>query len=327
MEWFLILAGFILLLLGGESLVKGAVAMAKKMQLPPLVIGIVLVGFGTSIPELVTCITAALQGSSNLAFGNVVGSNTANILLVAGTGALMVPIMTPLAEFKRDGSFVAISTVLLVAAALFLGSVGFMLGAAFVALLLGYIAYMYLAEKRKYQATGSADILEELEEIQTFLNRPITLPIATMLTVAGIATTILGAKLLVMGAIALAEKAGVSETVIGLTIVAIGTSLPELATAIIAGLRNHSDLSLGNILGSNIYNILGVLGVTAMVSPMPVPSEIMTFDLWVMVLATLVLTLFALTRMKISRLEGGLMLSGYFIYLYLLYLSTLPTAA
>lgn len=309
-----------MLLLGGEILVKGSVALARRLKMPPLIIGIVLVGFGTSMPELVTCVAAALEGSPDIAVGNVVGSNIANILLVAGLGAALVPIITPVSEFKRDGTALTVSTLMLVAVALMWGDIGRITGFIFFLSLLGYVAFIYFSEKAKLKRVEEKHIVEELEEIGTFMGRPLNMALSAVLAVGGIALTILGAKLLVTGAIDLAQKAGISETVIGLTIVAIGTSLPELVTAVVAGLRNHGDVSLGNILGSNIYNILGILGITALVDPLVIPAEILRFDLWVMILATIMLAVFAVRKLKITRIEGGILLATYAVYLYMLYI-------
>jgi len=320
MIWLLLISGFILLLIGGDFLVKGSVALARRLKMPPLIIGIVLVGFGTSMPELVTCVAAALEGSPDIAVGNVVGSNIANILLVAGVGAILVPIVTPVSEFKRDGTAVAVSTLMLAIVALIFGDIGRIIGLLFVLSLLGYVGFIYFSEKAKLRRVEKQHLVAELKEIETFYGRPMTLLLSSVLAVGGIALTILGAKLLVTGAIDLAQNAGISEAVIGLTIVAIGTSLPELVTAIVAGLRNHGDVSLGNILGSNIYNILGILGITALVDPLKIPAEIMRFDLWVMILATVMLALFAMRKLTITRIEGGFLLATYAVYLYMLYI-------
>ena len=318
MVWFLLISGFILLLSGGEILVKGSVALARRLKMPPLIIGIVLVGFGTSMPELVTCVAAALEGSPDLAVGNVVGSNIANIMLVAGVGAVMIPIVTPVSEFKRDGAAVALSTLAFVIIALLWGDIGRMAGAIFFLSLLGYVAFIYYSEKSKLKRVEEKHIVEELEEIGTFMGRPLNTVLSTTLAVGGITLTILGAKLLVTGAISLAQHAGISEAVIGLTIVAIGTSLPELVTAVVAGLRNHGDVSLGNI-----------LGITALVDPLTIPAEILRFDLWVMILATVMLAVFAVRKLTITRIEGGILLATYALYLYMLYIGhsgTLPEA-
>ncbi len=323
MLWIYLLSGFILLLVGGEVLVKGSVAVAHKMQVPSLVIGIVLVGLGTSMPELVTCIEAVMKGVPDIAVGNVVGSNIANILLVAGASAIFYPIITPLAEFKRDGGAVALSTLLLITIAFTLGQIGMIIGIFFVVLLFSYIGYTYFSEK--ITAKYLKDVEKEIEEIETVGDKEISVLFGILLTFGGIGLTVLGAKLLVSGAIIVAKNFGISEAVIGLTIVAIGTSLPELATAIIAGVRGHSDLSLGNILGSNVYNILGILGVTAIVEPLHIPKEILSFDIWVMLGATIMLIIVAITKLKITRLEGGVLMATYAIYLYMLYLNTQTT--
>ncbi len=314
-----LLAGFILLLVGGEILVKGSVAVAHRLNVPPLVIGIVLVGFGTSVPELVTCIEAAMKGAPDIAVGNVVGSNIANILLVAGAGAVFYPVVTSMDTFKREGGAVAIVTALLVAVAFIFGEVSKIVGILFLAVLTIYIWHTYYSAKLK---PCDDDLEEEIEEIEKVAGKEITIVFGLILTFGGIAITVLGAKFLVSAAITIAEIFGVSEAIIGLTIVAIGTSLPELATAVIAGIRGHSDVSLGNILGSNIYNILGILGTTAVFYPMQIPETILNFDIWVMVGATVMLIIVAITHLKITRWEGGILLICYIVYLYLLYLKT-----
>ena len=306
-----LVAGFVLLVLGGEALVRGAVATATRLGLSPLFIGIVLVGFGTSSPELVTSLQAAFAGSPGIAVGNVVGSNIANILLILGVGALLLPIICEPKAFYRDGTVVGVSAVLL-AAVVMVGHLDRWTGLGFVAALFGYIVFTYVKESRSPDE-GAA--LHEAEAALQLTAKPMALPLALAFAIGGIALTIFGAKLLVDGAIELAATAGISEAVIGLTVVAVGTSLPELVTAIIAALKKQGDVAFGNILGSNIYNTFGILGITAAVHPLDVPFEIIEFDIWVMLAATVMLLFFAVSGWKVSRREGAVLLGAYVLYL------------
>lgn len=309
-----LLAGMALLLIGGEALVRGAVGLAQRLGVSSLLIGLTLVGFGTSTPELVTSVLAALAGSPAIAVGNVVGSNIANILLILGLAAVVWPITCAPAAFRRDGTVVAVVTVLCTGVAL-TGSFGRVTGVVFLALLAGYVIHTYRSER------GAPDAAGEMYAGEAGLAEPGPRHAwtAAVTALGGIALTIGGAHLLVGAAIALATSAGVSETVIGLTLVAVGTSLPELATSVIAALRRQPELAVGNILGSNIYNVLGILGVTALVRPLPVPTEILRLDLWVMLAATALLIAFAVTGWRISRREGSVFLAVYLAYLAVLY--------
>ena len=313
MLWSL-LAGFVLLVLGGEALVRGSVATATALGLSPLFIGIALVGFGTSSPELVTSLQAALAGSPGIAVGNVVGSNIANILLILGIGALLLPVACEPKAFYRDGAVLVISAVALTIVVL----VGFLdrwTGLVFVAALIGYIVFTYIKESR---TPDEAAAVYEAEASLQLGSRKMTIIAALALAIGGIAVTILGARLLVSGAIELAATAGISEAVIGLTVVAIGTSLPELVTAIIAALKKQGDVAFGNIIGSNIYNTFGILGITAAVHPLEVPVEIIEFDIWVMLAATVMMLFFAVSGWLVSRREGAVLFSLYVVYLGIL---------
>ncbi len=309
-----LVAGFALLVLGGEALVRGAVATATRLGLSPLFIGIVLVGFGTSSPELVTSLQAAFAGSPGIAVGNVVGSNIANILLILGIGALLRPIVCERKAFIRDGSVVALSALLL-AAVVMVGHLDRWTGLALVAALLTYIVFTYVKESRS--PDEAAAVYEAEAALQTTAV-PMPLPLALLFAIGGIGLTIYGAKLLVEGAIALATTFAISEAVIGLTVVAVGTSLPELVTAIIAAVKKHGDVALGNILGSNIYNTFGILGITAAVHPLDVPHEIIEFDIWVMLAATVLMLWFAVSGWIVSRREGALLLGFYVLYIGIL---------
>ncbi len=302
MAFLLVVVGLALLVIGGEALVRGAVALAGRLGVSPLLIGLTVVGFGTSTPELVTSLNAALIGSPGIAIGNVVGSNTANILLILGIGALITPIAVARETFRRDGAALATATALCVVAVL-LGEVGRVMGVALMLGLAGYLVLSYLGERRVPSAEPDIDTTPTIP-----LRRSLALAIG------GIAITILGAKLLVDGAIDVARAFGLSEAAIGLTIVAVGTSMPELVTSVMAALRRQSDIAFGNVIGSNIYNVLGILGITAVVSPLAVPPQIASLDIWVMAAATLLLLVFATTGRQIARWEGGVFVGLYVAY-------------
>lgn len=302
---FLLITGLLLLVVGGELLVRGAVAIAEWLRVSPLLIGLTLVGFGTSTPELVTSLQAALEGSPGISVGNVVGSNIANILLILGISALIFPIAVSKAAFRRDGVVLALAAFMCLGAVLF-GELGRIIGSVLVMFLIAYILFAFTQERQTLVAVSTKPTL-------TTPNKHIWLQF--LLLFAGLALTILGARLLVSSAIDIAARLQVPDTIVGLTIVAVGTSLPELVTSLMAAFRKQGDLAFGNIVGSNIYNIFGILGVTALVKPISVPPQIAHFDIWVMCGATALLVIVTMTRWRITRAEGGLMLLGYAAYL------------
>jgi cation:H+ antiporter len=320
MVYLELVAGFLLLVAGGDALVRGAVAIARRIGVSPLLIGLTLVGFGTSTPELLTSVQAALAGSPGIAFGNVVGSNTANILLILGIAALISPLRTSPHAFRRDGTVVLLSALACVGVVLF-GRLDRPIGVVLVMLLIAYIVYTYRRERVVHDASAA---MHEAEA-SAAEPAPTRLWVATLFTLGGMALTVLGARFLVDGAIELARAAGISETIVGLTIVAVGTSLPELVTSVMAAVRRQSDVAFGNIVGSNIYNVLGILGVTAIVRPIPVPPEIARLDIWVMLAATVLLLVFSVTGWRVTRTEGGVLLAAYIAYVgYLVSLVAAP---
>ncbi|HET7408847.1 MAG TPA: calcium/sodium antiporter [Paracoccaceae bacterium] len=305
-----LLVGLVGLVVGGELLVRGAVAIARRFDVSPLMIGLTLVGFGTSTPELVTSLQAALVGSPGIAVGNVVGSNICNILLILGVAALLCPVTAKAAAFGRDGTALVVATALCLLVVLS-GQIGRITGIVFLALLAGYISLTWFAERKARSPSASPHAAEadETPAVQGGLG------VAALMFVAGLILTVAGARFLVMAAIAMAERLGVSEAVIGLTVVAIGTSLPELVTSVVAAIRRHGDVAFGNIIGSNVFNILGILGLTAVVQPLAVPPEIARLDVWVMIAATALLLLVTITGWRISRREGLMMLGAYAGYI------------
>lgn len=288
---------------------RGAAALARRLGISPLLIGLTLVGFGTSTPELVTSIQAALVGSPGVSIGNVVGSNIANILLILGATALMAPIAVSKDTFLRDSSVLVASALICLALVLY-GALDRFFGAVLILGLLGYVVWCFRSDVSTATVgeTGPAPSEESSRWDAAWFQ--------VALVIAGLALTILGAKWLVGGAIGIAAALGVSETLIGLTVVAVGTSLPELVTAFTAARRGHSDIAYGNIVGSNIYNVLFILGTTAVVHPIPVPPEIARLDIWVMLAATVALIWAAVTGRRISRTEGGVLLASYVGYLF-----------
>ena len=307
--WMNITLGLVLLLIGGELLVRGAVSSAKALGVSPLLIGLTLVGFGTSTPELVTSVTAALNGSPGIAVGNVVGSNIANILFILGLSAVIYPMAVNPKGFKRDALMVSAAALACMGVVLY-GRMGMLMGFAFIASLLAYVVFVYLQEMR---APDEAAVVAE-HRAEDARKGPGSMALSLAMAVGGIAITIFGAGFLVDGSIALAKNLGISDTIIGLTIVAVGTSMPELVTSVMAALRKHADVAYGNIVGSNIFNVLFILGATSIIQPIDMPRQIATFDIWVMLAATGLLVYFARTGAKLQRWEGWVFMACYAAY-------------
>jgi cation:H+ antiporter len=307
------LAGLALLGIGGDVLVRGAVGLARRLEISPLFTGLVLVGFGTSMPELVTSLDAALQGSPGIAIGNVIGSNIANILLILGLTAVILPIPADPRSFRRDAPMLALATLVCLAV-VETGSVGRLSGALFLLLLSGYLWHTFRTEKRQHDASAL------LHERQGTLLEPAapSTAISTLLALCGLAAILAGANLLVTASIGMASALGVSDSIIGLTVVAVGTSLPELATSVAAAVKRQTDIALGNIIGSNIFNILGILGATVLVRPIRIPDNVVDFDAWVLLGVTGLLLYYALSQARISRAEGAVFLVLYAMYLVFL---------
>lgn len=301
MDWIYVLGGLIALFFGGEALVRGAVGIARRLAIPPLLIGLTVVGFGTSTPELLVSVDAALGGVPDIAIGNIVGSNIGNILLIVGLSALVWPIRVMGGTLRRDTTVMMAATVALLPL-FWMGEIGRLSGALLFAALMGYLIWAYRHPGPEADEEDTSPLLPLWQ---------------TALWVAfGLGALMLGARFLVDGAVNIARGMGVSEAFIGLTIVAIGTSLPELATSLIAALRKQSEIAIGNIVGSNIFNVLGILGVTAMVSPIPVADRFFSFDLPVMIAVSAVLTALLLLRPQIGRISGLALLVAYAAYVW-----------
>jgi len=321
MTALLIFGGLVLLVAGGDVMVRGAVSIATRLGVSPLVIGLTLVGFGTSTPELVTSVQASLAGSPGIALGNIVGSNIANILLILGVSALVAPIIVSTAALKRDGAImVAVAVMFAALTAVFdlTRPVGF----AFVALLIVYVVFSFRQEQVAPADHGAAyDKGQAALEVDEGLrpDKGSSLALSLAMAVGGLVLVVIGGKLLVDGAVSLARGYGMSESIVGLTIVAVGTSMPELVTSVVAAARRHSDVAFGNIVGSNIYNLLGIAGTTALIAPTTVPVEIVRFDNLVMVAVAILMVVMARTDMRVGRREGGLLVAGYVTYLVVLW--------
>lgn len=313
MPWLYSAFGLIILLLAGDALVRGAVNLSLRLGVPALIVSLTIVAFGTSAPELLIAISAIKDHAPGIALGNVVGSNTANVLLVLGLPAVFAGLHTSECDTRKNYILMLGATILFIALALFLGVFTIPSGIVLLAVL-AVILFMAAREARLHRKNGQADDLEELEEADP--NMPYWR--VGVYLILGLVGLPLGADLLVDNATIIARLYGVGETVIGLTLVAIGTSLPELATTSMAALRKQADVALGNVIGSNMFNLLAIIGITTFFGDIPVDPEILHFDLWVMLGASLILVPFVFLKQDITR-RWGIVLSGlYAVYLFAL---------
>ncbi|WP_111429776.1 calcium/sodium antiporter [Rhodobacteraceae bacterium DSL-40] len=309
MEIVQALAGLVILIFAGDLLVRGAVALSLRLGVPTMVVGLTIVAFGTSLPELLVSIDATLSGAPAIALGNVVGSNITNVLLVLGVPAVMATVPPSGPGTSRNFAIMLAASVLLILLCAF-GPLGY-----FHALvLLSFLAFVLFDMVREARRDPS-HVAEEVSEHFT--------PMAGWKIAGALALGLvglpLGASLLIDGAVGIARALGISEAVIGLTLVAVGTSLPELATTVMAAVRRHADVAMGNVLGSNLFNILAILGITSLFGPLPVGEEFLTRDLWVMLGASLLLAPFILRHRPIGRMAGIAFLVIYAAYYALLF--------
>jgi cation:H+ antiporter len=313
MEWVLLVSGLVALILGAEGLVRGGVGLARRLGVSPALIGVTIVAWGTSTPELVVSVDAALKGIDGIAVGNVVGSNIANVLLILGLAAAITPIAVDPRAVRRD-----------VLASL--GAIGLFIGVALTApfltpwhgvAFLGLLVMLTVGTWLHDRANGTPSAALHAAEAEEVATVPRNAALAATMVLGGVGLLVLGAHLLVEAAVTIARGVGVSEVVIGLTLVAVGTSLPELVTSLVAALRRHSDVALGNVLGSNVYNILAILGVASLVAPVSIPAPIARTDMWVM-LAAAVAVMPAMLAGKVGRALALGMLAGYAAYIALL---------
>ncbi|MBB5723070.1 cation:H+ antiporter [Loktanella ponticola] len=316
MDWVYVVIGLVILLLAGDSLVKGAVNMSLRLGVPALIVSLTIVAFGTSAPELLISIEAIWDGVPGLALGNVVGSNTANVLLVLGIPALMATMHTSECDTRVSYLQMLAATVLFIVLC-FIGPLNWVSGVILLAALAAMLVHAAMSanKHRKQSASDTADDCdeEELEGADPNLGWGKIL----LFLALGLIGLPLGASLLVDGSVNIARHYEIPETVIGLTLIAIGTSLPELATTVMAALRRQADVALGNVIGSNMFNLLGIMGIASFVGTIPVESEFLSFDLWVMLGASLLLIPFVFLKVDITRLWGIILSALYVAYLLL----------
>jgi cation:H+ antiporter len=314
MVTFSLVAGLVMLFVGGEGLVRGAVGTARALNISPLLIGLTVVAMATSAPELLVSLGAALDGKPALAVGNVVGSNIANILLILGVAALISPLRCPRALVYRDGVMMVVGMAIVAALAIH-GVIEHWHGIAMLLMLAGFVVYTFRTEQREHN--GAAVV--HTSEADDVPSPPGGAGGAVAMLGLGLTMLLVGAELLIYGATETARNLGVSEAVIGLSLVAVGTSLPELASVSIAAWRGHSDVAVGNVIGSNIFNVFAILGTTSTVVPVPIAPEFLGVDIWVMLASSVLLLPLMLSGARICRIEGGLFLGSYVAYIGWLY--------
>jgi cation:H+ antiporter len=309
MSSLLVVAGILLLYLGGEGLVRGAASLGRGLGMSPMLIGLTIVSVGTSSPELAASVVGVIQGAPAVSFGNVIGSNIANLSLVLGLTAIVWPLDVAARFIRSEMPFMLITSAVTLPL-IWNGQVGRLEGMVLLVALVGYLGYL-LRRRETPQV--------EAEFQEAFGSGRIAFSWSPIAIVAGVALLVLGAHLLIQGAVGLARSYGISERVIGLTMVALGTSLPELASSLVAAMRHEGDIVLGNLIGSNIFNILFILGTTAVVRPL----EVAPFDVWqdlaVMLVVSLVAWIFLRTGTRLARSEGILLLATYAAYITYLF--------
>lgn len=321
----LLIVGLVVLLLGAELLVRGASRLAIGFGISPLVVGLTVVAFGTSSPELAVSIGAALSGQADIALGNVVGSNIANVLLILGISAVITPLVVTQKLVRREVPLMIGVSFLLLLLGLD-GRIGRLDGLLFFAGLVAYTVFAIRQSRRETSAV-QAEYGAEFGKVGSMTARQTIFSVAFL--VIGLALLLLGARWLVNGAVSIARALGLSELVIGLTVIAAGTSLPEVATSVIASIRGERDIAVGNVVGSNLFNILSVLGLTAAVTPggVGVPAAALRFDLPFMIAVAVACLPIFFTGYRIARWEGALFLAYYIAYTLYLILDATGDAA
>ena len=319
MAWIFVALGLVTLLLAGDFLVRGAVNLALRLGISALLVSLTVVAFGTSAPELLIVLSAMADGASGLAMGNVIGSNTANILLVLGLPALIVGLHT--ADFFPKKSFLLmiLATVLFIGLA-FLGPFTWWHGSILLAVLLGILWDQGRSAQRDRQTVKTAALLAVDEDGLEGVDPTMPGWKIVLYLVFGLVGLPIGARILVVNAEIIAKDYGVPETAIGLTLIAVGTSLPELATSTIAALRRQGDVTLGNVIGSNMFNLLAIIGIAAFVGPIPVDAAFLRFDLWIMLAAALLLVPMVFFKLNFTRIWGAGLTLLYMAYLFVVLL-------
>ncbi|MBD8891418.1 calcium/sodium antiporter [Roseibium litorale] len=316
LEYVSLAGGLVALIVAGDILVRGSVGIAKRLGIPNLVIGLTIVAFGTSAPELFISLGAGLDGAGGLAIGNVVGSNIANVLLVLGMPALIAA--TPCGEdgATRNSVFMVFVSVVFIGLCYF-SPIGFLAGLVLLTLLSVFLFDSVMATRRhrkdKAACSGDNDELEEVEGV------PEAMWLAGLYILLGLLGLPLGAHFTIEGATEIAKSWGVSDAVIGLTVVALGTSLPELATSVMAAIRQQGAVAIGNVIGSNIFNLLAIIGITSVIVPLHVPAQIISFDVWVMLGCAVLLLALARCRICLGKFTGALLCLAYGLYTFMVY--------
>lgn len=316
-EYLKLLTGFILLIAGSEVLIRGGVGLANKLKIPAMLVGVTIIAFGTSLPELIVSLNAGFKGNDGISVGNVVGSNIANILLILGLSCSVRPLVFNTKFINIDNFFLFLSTILFIIITALYGNLPRFGG---ILLLITFIIFMYFSINNALQTNkkNKVDQLLTEDELQ-ILKKGQPILVSLFYIITGLSVLVFGADTLVNSAVIIARSFGVSEVIIGLTLVSIGTSLPELAASIMAAVKKENEMALGNIIGSNIFNILLILGTTASVIPLRVDEQIIKFDNFVMLAATIIFLGF-LAYKRIPRSAGLIFTISYFLYLYHLYL-------
>ena len=312
MVWLLSALGLVILLLAGDALVKGAVNLSLRMGIPALIVSLTIVAFGTSAPELLISISAILDGAPGIAMGNVVGSNTANVLLVLGVPAILATLHTSECDTRKTYVFMMLATVLFIGLAF--GGVFTWVSGLILLAALSLVLFDAFRDARAHRREGMAAEQEDLSDLEG-ADPDMPWWRIGMFMVLGLIGLPLGADLLVKNATIIARTYGVSESVIGLTLVALGTSLPELATTVMAALRRQADVALGNVIGSNMFNLLAIIGVATLIGPIPVDPDFLRFDLWIMLGASVLLFPFVFMKWNINRIWGFALTGLYLLYI------------
>ena len=311
-DFIKLFGGFVYLLVGGDLLVRGSLGLAREKNLSPVIVGMTIVAMGTSAPELMVSGYSALSGHPGIAVGNVVGSNIANVLLVMGIPALIYPISFAQDGLLRQTSLMAIMSFLLILMLIF-EPITKLEGICLLIILAFFLV----------MTTRGAAVMPGLDDPEEEMKKEFGFPSSTaaiiLLVILGIVMLPLGANLVVDGAAGLAGSWGVSEAVIGLSLIALGTSLPELSTTVVAAFHRSSEVIIGNVIGSNLFNILAILGFTALLTDIPVDPQFIAFDVWVMLGCAILLSLFVWTKATMGRFSGVALLTSYFTYLFFIY--------
>lgn len=332
-EYLSLVGGLVVLIVAGDILVRGSVGVAQKLGIPSLVIGLTIVAFGTSAPELVISLKAALEGSGGIAIGNVVGSNIANVLLVLGLPALIAA--TPCGEdgATRTAIFMVTVSAVFIALCFYMSPLAIPAAVILLALLavfLGSSAVAALKHRKEQKAKAANKQAAEEDEEDSLLEDvegvPDAMGIALVYILLGLVGLPLGANFTIEGATAVAESWGISDAVIALTVIALGTSLPELATTVMAAIRQQGAVAIGNVIGSNIFNLLAIIGITTAVVPVHVPPEILRLDIWVMLGCAIILLGLAAFRITLGKISGFALTAAYILYIYTVYAFSVANA-